>query len=356
MRSQSTADLQTPDLQTPDLQTPDLQTQWSSLLGHLDAHRHGTTTVAAPAGAIDYDIPVCLLTGFLGAGKSTLLARLLGHPPTGKTVRAVVNDIGSLRFDPTLLSEAGPVEVELTNGCGCCERTDDLAATLDRSAAKRPDQLVLEGSGVADPFALAQVIEARSSLHLDRIVTVVDATKVELQLSHPGYRSIVARQLDAAHCVVLSHADRLETNDLDRVTATVAELVPGRIIVASSPEEIAVAVLCPTAQRGSRPMPALGSASHHLVTFEIEQSRVVTLAELAAALDRRPLGAVRGKGCLVLDGTPHDVQFTATTSSVEPVAAGVEASGRAGRFTLVATSRGEVAELVELLRASGTPR
>lgn len=343
-----------------DLPGADLQAMWSSLLGQLDAHRERSGAASEAVVADGELVPVCLLTGFLGAGKSTLLARLLTDPPAAITVRAVVNDIGSLPFDPTLLAEAGKVEVELTNGCGCCERIDGLAETLDRVAAGRPDLLVLEASGVADPFGLAQVIEARPGLYLDRIVTVVDAAAIQRQLDHPGYRSIVGRQLDAAHCVVLSHADRLAPTELDRVTTVVAALVPGRIIASSCPDGPGIDVLCPTARRGARPMSELGSlaqgmVTHGLVTIQIEQSAVVSRSELAATLARRSPGAMRGKGYLMLDGAPHEVQFTVSTISIEPVDAEADAGWRMGRFSLVATSGGEVDELVELISRSGTP-
>ena len=57
----------------------------------------------------------------------------------------------------------------------------------------------------------------------------------------------------------------------------------------------------------------------------------------------------------MLDGAPHEVQFTASTISIEPVAAEVVAGGRIGRFSVMATSGSEVNELVELISRAETP-
>ena len=152
----------------------DIEAAWRSLRTQLVAHRPDPG--ARSWGDTENPTPVCLLTGFLGVGKSFLLADLLVNPPADVRIKAIVNDVGALEFDPTLVESTDDVRVELTNGCGCCERTAELADSL-AALADDPscDLIVLEASGAADPLAIAQVIAADPSLRLDRIVAVTNA-------------------------------------------------------------------------------------------------------------------------------------------------------------------------------------
>lgn len=341
-----------------------LETMWSSLLTELSAHRPRPETVAGQA--LDEDgaqaIPVTLVSGFLGAGKSTLLVRLLSAPPEGLVIRAVVNDIGSLPFDPTLVTADGPtgataeVEVSLTNGCGCCEQSADLMATLDRVARGQPDLIVLEASGVADPLALAQVVEAHPGLHLDRIVTVVDGAGVEAQSHHPAVAPILGRQLEAAHCVVLSHADRLPEEDDATVTALLTEMAPGRVIVPSTLTQPATATLTPSGPRGAGLTTGGGSraAGHDLVTTTVTQERTLSSAQLEAALANRPPELLRGKGLLMVDDVPQHVQFNTTAATVSP--APTAAVPSVGRFTLTGTTASAVQTWVRHLVRGAQPQ
>ena len=132
------------------------------------------------------------------------------------------------------IASADRLEIELTNGCGCCSSSADLAVTLERLAATDCDLVVLEASGVADPLALAQIVEVAPGLDLDCIVTVVDATALDHHLARPTLHALVQRQLDAAHVVVLSHVDRVDDDRLPAVMQRLADLVPGRPIVTST--------------------------------------------------------------------------------------------------------------------------
>lgn len=323
----------------------DLTTMWSSLQTQLQAHRPVKST--PDNSSTPTTTPVCLVTGFLGSGKSTLLARLVVEPPDGLVIKAVVNDVGVLPIDPTLIAAGDDLRIELMNGCGCCEQTAELAATLDALANESEvDLIVLEASGVADPLALAHIVEANQHLHLDRIVAVVDAAAMALQLADPLLSPIIGRQIEAAHSIVLTHGDLLGVDELDAAVRRVIDEAPGRVVMTSTLELPAVDALTPAALQGAHPWPAATTVSHQLVTRSLRQTNDVARQVVIEALaDARP-ELVRAKGRLKLDGEVHLVQMTPTTITIEPDPA---PRGSEYGLTLVAIDRAGMRELVSLL-------
>lgn len=336
----------------------DLETQWASLLLSLAAHR----PLPADGAALGDDpgqppVPVTILTGFLGSGKSTLLARLLADPDAGVPgaaegpVRAVVNDIGTLAFDPTLVASvpADDGTVELTNGCGCCVAgaADELGRALDR-AAPGAGLLVLEASGVADPKAVAQVVAARPGLRVERTVAVVDARAVERLLAMSGPAAVLLRQMEAATVIVVSHADGLSPDEWARAVDRLATLAPGRPVIVSTLDEPAHHALTPALPAGitlagpSGGVPAGGPESE-LVVVTVEQRRAVDGAQLQRILADRPAGLLRGKGRLRVDDGHVLVQFTPSGLSITPTEPGP------GALTLVAVDDASLSPVTDLL-------
>ena len=77
------------------------------------------------------EIPVLLLTGYLGSGKTTLVNRILNNKK-GVKFAVIVNDIGEVNIDASLIEQGGVVGqkddslVALQNGCICCTLKMDL--------------------------------------------------------------------------------------------------------------------------------------------------------------------------------------------------------------------------------------
>ncbi|MFT7600042.1 MAG: G3E family GTPase [Acidimicrobiales bacterium] len=319
----------------------DLMTMYQSLQTGLAAHRsregerspveidaEGTTT------------PVALLNGFLGAGKSTLLAAALLNPPNNMAIRAVVNDLGAMPIDPSLIFDHTELEFELSNGCGCCAGTDELAATLDRVGASDPDLVLLESSGVTDPFAVAQLVEGSPNLRLDRIVTVVDAVGIDGQLADYQLGPIVRRHLEAAHTVVVTRSEELDGASLDGVTQRLELLVPGRPVVRSTLTAPAVHVLWPGSIRGAALPEVSDVPAHDLITLTIDQTVPLSIAAVNEALSAVGPAIVRCKGRLrtldgqvMIQGTSSGWEVREASSSDTPV------------ITIVGTEACDVASL-----------
>jgi G3E family GTPase len=97
-------------------------------------------------------VPILLVAGFLGAGKTTVVNHLLAHAE-GRRIAAVVNDFGAINIDAELIVGASDGVVSLSNGCICCSLEGDLLRTLATLLRRdpRPEFIVIETSGVADP-------------------------------------------------------------------------------------------------------------------------------------------------------------------------------------------------------------
>ena len=125
-------------------------------------------------------VPILLVTGFLGAGKTTVVNHLLAHAQ-GRRIAAVVNDFGAVNIDAELIAGASDGVVSLANGCICCSLEGDLLRTLAALLRRdpRPEFIVIETSGVADPADIVRNLMDPliwREAPLETVLCVVDAT------------------------------------------------------------------------------------------------------------------------------------------------------------------------------------
>ena len=200
-------------------------------------------------------VPVLLVAGFLGAGKTTVVNHLLAHAE-GRRIAAVVNDFGAVNIDAELIAGASDGVVSLANGCICCSLEGDLlrtlAALLRRSP--RPEFIVIETSGVADPADIVRnlmdpVISREAPL--ETVLCVVDATASAEALNDALLRS----QLRAADVVALSKVDLADAAGLERVRAAVAAAKPAAVLVDAPARPSTFGAAVPR-----RPGPSAGAA------------------------------------------------------------------------------------------------
>lgn len=101
-------------------------------------------------------VKIIMLTGYLGAGKTTLLNHILANDG-GIRAAVIVNDIGEINVDASLIADGGLSETDdlipLTNGCICCTLSDDLANQLQGIAdSGKFDYIIIEASGICEPI------------------------------------------------------------------------------------------------------------------------------------------------------------------------------------------------------------
>ena len=202
------------------------------------------------------ETPVLLLTGYLGSGKTTLLNRILTNE-RGIRFAVIVNDIGEVNIDATLIQQGGIVNqtddslVALQNGCICCTLKSDLVNQMrDICNAQRFDYIVIEASGICEPEPIAQTITAIPQMttgfnvlpRLDCIVTVVDALRMRdefeggLLLKRPdigeeNIENLVIQQIEFCNIILLNKAADVADNELGRIRQIVRTLQPKADII-----------------------------------------------------------------------------------------------------------------------------
>ena len=145
-----------------------------------------------------------LIGGYLGAGKTTLVNRMLraAHKPFA----VIVNDLGALPIDETLIETRSAAMVTLTNGCACCQIGADLSLQVDRMASRGFDWLVVETSGVARLSRLMVQLMQLPGIQVNSAMAVVDGLRIEQLLENRWVSEIVEDQLNAAQLIVATRA------------------------------------------------------------------------------------------------------------------------------------------------------
>ncbi|KAH7352652.1 hypothetical protein KP509_19G056400 [Ceratopteris richardii] len=158
-------------------------------------------------------IGITVITGYLGAGKTTLVNYIL-KSEHGKRIAVILNEFGEeLGIEKAMINQghkSSLVEewIELPNGCVCCSVKHSLVQALEQLAERpeRFDYILLETTGLANPGSLASVLwvddELESTIHLNSVITVVDAKNFNRQLhGHKEHGEISEAFLQIAYAI-----------------------------------------------------------------------------------------------------------------------------------------------------------
>ena len=197
------------------------------------------------------EMPILLLTGYLGSGKTTLVNRILKNEK-GIRFAVIVNDIGEVNIDATLIQQGGMVGkkddslVALQNGCICCTlKTDLMQQIVEIMKMDKFDYIVIEASGICEPEPIAQTITSMKAIggvytefgtpRLDCIVTVVDALRMvdefgcgenleRKDLEEEDIENLVIQQIEFCNILLLNKVADVEPEALEKVKRIIREI------------------------------------------------------------------------------------------------------------------------------------
>ena len=174
----------------------------------------------------------------------------------------IVNDIGEVNIDATLIQKGGIVGqddsgdlVALQNGCICCTLKMDLVKQLqDIVATRKFDYIVIEASGVCEPAPIAQTIDAMRQMddystvfgikppYLDCIVTVVDALRMKSEFScgnsltkrdidEDDIENLVIQQIEFCNIILLNKISEVTPEEAGLIKSIIRTLQPKARII-----------------------------------------------------------------------------------------------------------------------------
>ena len=164
----------------------------------------------------------------------------------------IVNDIGEVNIDATLIQQGGVVGqsddslVALQNGCICCTlKTDLMNQIVEIMKMDKFDYIVIEASGICEPEPIAQTICSMKSIggvytefgtpRLDCLVTVVDALRMadefgcgesleRKNLEEDDIENLIIQQIEFCNVILLNKASEVSPEALDKIKHIIREI------------------------------------------------------------------------------------------------------------------------------------
>lgn len=183
-------------------------------------------------------VPLYFITGFLGSGKTTLLNHILDEANSrGKKLGVIINEWGQVSIDASLV-RAREIEIEeLNNGqvfCSCL--LADFVKVLTLYAERSLDAVIVETSGMANPFPLKKLL-----LDLERMTGHHYAYQGMTALVDPenfldllGVINAVEEQIIASQRIIINKIDLADSDVLPQIREKIRRLNRSAQIIETS--------------------------------------------------------------------------------------------------------------------------
>ncbi len=177
------------------------------------------------------------IAGYLGSGKTTLIIALSkGLSEQGKRVAILVNDVGEVSVDGSVMEEYGLTVKDIGGGCICCQVAGSMLKTLELLAnGPNPDIIIIEPTGMAVPKAIKETVLMLSvkkvTIEIGPTIVLFDMTRSEKLLNYETLKRLITTQLKDADIVALSKADMVSEEAIGHAGETVHLINPKADII-----------------------------------------------------------------------------------------------------------------------------
>jgi G3E family GTPase len=299
--------------------------------------------------------PLTVVGGFLGAGKTTFLNHLL--KAGGARYAVLVNDFGAVNIDAGLIARHDGATMTLTNGCVCCSVgggfIETLGSILDESTPF--DHIIIEASGVGDPWRIAEIALIEPSLRLNAVIVIVDASRIENLLTDARIGDTVRRQFERCDLVLLNKTDLVDQATRTAARAAVAALHDGLRIIETSEHSLPDLPLAETTLRSRFRAEAVSDTADHEQGFRrwcYQRDGQFDRISLQAALADLPPSLLRLKGqCRFIgEGAAMLLQLVGRDWSLNPAVQGEFSDSPEAGILLIGVGAADLPEAGELDR------
>ena len=272
---------------------------------------------------------VYMITGFLGSGKTTFLNRVMTGFPRDRKLMILMNEFGEVGIDGALIEGEDLDILEISKGsifC-VCVKTDFIKGLHEIATGIRPDVLMIESTGVANPADLKRDLKLpifKDRFKLAEQFCLIDA--VHFADEYEVFAS-VEKQIESSTVFIVNKTDLASPEQMSHLRGLIARHHPAPVIFETtyadipwqryfpsaaddsaveaeqtsdvSPEELDrfIDELMLDPQGQMTPPDRLLSA----VFVHVSGGR----SDFETALGSMPPGVIRGKGLLKLDGAVH---------------------------------------------------
>lgn len=288
---------------------------------------------------------VVLITGFLGSGKTTFLNRMIRAVPPTKKLAILMNEFGEVGVDGALIVGDDLDILEINKGsifC-VCVKTDFIKGLHRLAETIRPDVLVIESTGVANPKDLRRDLGLplfRNRFRFAAQVCLVDA--LNFVDAYDTFGS-VEYQIESSSLFIINKTDLASPEQVQRVKDIIGRHQPDPTCFdtayADIPLDVALPGLWDSPQPDEDPAGPSEPISPERLDALIDEllddpDRELTppdrllsvvyawrgegLNDLERVMACLPAGVVRGKGILSLGRKTHLLSYVMGTWTVEP--------------------------------------
>lgn len=152
---------------------------------------------------------VILITGFLGSGKTTFLNRIIKIFPKDLKLMILMNEFGEIGLDGTLIEGDGFDILEISKGsifC-VCVKTDFIRSLNTIAQSIKPDVLIVESTGVANPSDLKK--DLKLSIFQNRFLLSEQICLIDADCFQEAYEAFVSveKQIASSTLFIINKID-----------------------------------------------------------------------------------------------------------------------------------------------------
>lgn len=256
-------------------------------------------------------IPLVIVTGYLGSGKTTLLKGILQN--TNKKIAIIMNEFGDIGIDGKILKGKSADMIELSGGCVCCSLTGELENAIKEITGKyKPDYIIVETTGVAEPGAMLTNLENVPGVELNSVVCVVDAYALA---KYPSIGHTGLAQIESADILLINKTDLVKASEIENAEKTLRGINPGANMIRTVRSGVDLeALLNLHTEKDIKSAERTHDAMEFVAFVSKKQISKKAFESFANSL---PQNIYRAKGLVNLDGVGHLFNYVAGRWSLE---------------------------------------